>query len=459
VPTHSAGSARKIFSNSLKRQVYQYSPAAHPGTHNLNDIRTRKKAHRLWTLSVLGFALAVALVAFTPSAQAQSYSVFYTFPVAQDGSEPEGVIMDAAGNLYGAAYYGGAHAGGAVFKLNPAGEETVLYSFGAYKGDGAGPIGVARDAARNIYGTTTTGGSNCSSVYSPHNCGTIFKLDASGHETLLHSFGGRGDGAAPQAGVVTDAAGNLYGTTASGGDYKCDGGYYGCGTIFKLDSKGRYKILYKFEDGADGRGPNGVILDAAGNLYGTTTGGNQVPLGTVFKLTPTGQFSTLFTFTGGTSGFTPFGSLALDAAGNLYGTTLLGGTGCSQGECTGTVFKLDPQGNETVLHNFTGGADGSLPYAGVTLDSAGNIYGTTANGGDLTCSLGTNSNPGCGVVFKLDPSGQETVLQTFSIFKDGEGPVFGVTLDATGDIYGPTGGGAYCNCGTIFKIALNASDR
>jgi len=240
-------------------------------------------------LSALGLAILPALFALATLAQGQTYSVLYTFPNPTDGSEPQGVIRDAAGNLYGATYNGGAHSGGAIFKLTPSGKETVLYSFGAYAGDGSGPVSVVGDAAGNLYGTTLSGGSDCSTGYSPHNCGTIFKLDPSGHETILHNFGGSGDGALPETGVVEDAAGNLYGTTGAGGDYKCNNQYYGCGTIFKLNSKGKYTVLYEFKDGSDGLGPNGLTLDAAGNLYGTAEGGDQVPSGIVFKLSPTGE--------------------------------------------------------------------------------------------------------------------------------------------------------------------------
>jgi len=398
-------------------------------------------------LIALSLALLLGLAAVAPLAHAQTYSIFYTFPSNQDGNRAQGVIEDGAGNLYGAAYYGGAHSDGAIFEINPAGQETVLYSF---KGtpDGNGPVGVVRDAHGNLYGATYFGGFNCL-VQPGAGCGTLFKVDASGKETVLHAFGGRGDGVAP-VGVVMDSKGSLYGTTSNGGDFSCDGKYTsGCGTIFKLDAAGRYSILHKFQGGVDGAGPGAVIVDAAGNLYGAAEGGTD-SLGMVFKLTPSGGFSILHSFAGGPGdGCLPFSSLLLDAAGNLYGTTdQCGAFGY------GTVFKLDATGNETTLYSFTGGSDGSFPYAGVVQDAAGNLYGTTGFGGDFDhdCTL-SGDTPGCGVVFELSPTGQLTVLHAFQGTTDGLWPYWGVTLDAVGNLYGVTAtGGASCGCGTVFKI-------
>ena len=390
-------------------------------------------------------ALLLAVVAVAPSGFAQTYSLFYTFPSNQEGNRAQGVIEDGASIVYGAAYYGGAHADGAIFEINAAAQETVLYSF---KGtpDGNGPVGVVRDAHGNLYGATYFGGLNCQ-VQPDAGCGTLFKVDPKGKETVLHTFGGRGDGVAP-VGVVMDSRGNLYGTTSNGGDFSCGGKYtWGCGTIFKLGADGSYTILYKFQGGVNGGSPNAVIVDAAGNLYGTAGGGTD---GIVFKLTPNHEFSVLYSFAGGTGdGCLPFSGLLLDAAGNLYGTTNhCGAFGY------GTVFKLDAAGNETTLYSFTGGADGSFPYAGLVQDAAGNLYGTTGFGGDFDhdCTL-SGDTPGCGVVFELSPTGQLTVLHAFQGTTDGLWPYWGVTLDAEGNLYGATAtGGAYCGCGTVFKI-------
>jgi len=266
---------------------------------------------------------------------------------------------------------------------------SVLYRFAGPPTDGAHPFfgGLVRDAAGNLYGTTPDGGA----AYE----GVVFKLSPAGTETVLRTFTGIGSGT--NAGLILDSAGNLYGTTPTGG--------VGLGMVFKLSSGGSaFKVLYSFTGGADGRGPlAGVIQDAAGNLYGTTTGGGSSGAGVVFELIrcdsePSGyEFKVLYTFTGGTDGRTPYGGLVLDAAGNLYGTTFEGGSFkvCSDG--CGTVFKLSPNGTETVLHSFTGG-DGALPTAGLILDPAGNLYGTTFWGGGRSdaCRF-------CGVVFRLAP--------------------------------------------------------
>jgi uncharacterized repeat protein (TIGR03803 family) len=195
--------------------------------------------------------------------------------------------------------------------------------------------------------------------------------------TVLHRFTGN-DGSFPEAGLVRDAAGNLYGTTLNGGDQNCSGG---CGSVFKLDKTSKETILYSFTGGSDGEYPNaGLVRDEAGNLYGTTVAGGvsgtgcpeYTTCGVVFKLDTTGKETVLYTFTGGADGGTSYARLVRDSAGNLYGTTAGGGAFAS-----GVVFKLDATGHETVLHTFTGGADGGLPYAGLVRDSAGNLYGAT----------------------------------------------------------------------------------
>jgi uncharacterized repeat protein (TIGR03803 family) len=288
------------------------------------------------------------------------------------------VIRDSAGNLYGTTTAGGTSGKGVVFQVDSTGLETVLYSFtgGA---DGSSPYaGVVRDTAGNLYGTTYYGGaSSCPSL----GCGVVFKLDTTGHETVLYSFTGGADGGNPYAGVI-DSAGTLYGTTVSGGTS-------GFGVVFKLDTTGHETVLYTFTNGADGGySYAGVILDPAGNLYGTTYQAGTSNMGVVFKLDTTGHETVVHTFTGGTDGGHPIGGLIRDSAGNLYGTTYQGGSSNA-----GLVFKLDTTSHETVLHSFTAGADGGYPYAGVIRDTAGNLYGTTVSGGAASG----------GVVFELKP--------------------------------------------------------
>jgi uncharacterized repeat protein (TIGR03803 family) len=225
---------------------------------------------------------------------------------------------------------------------------------------------------------------------------------------LLHSFTGGADGATPDAGLVLDAAGNLYGTTVAGGASNL-------GTVFKLDKTGKETLRYSFLGGADGATPYaGLILDGAGNLYGATEVGGASNSGTVFKLDTTGVETLLYSFTGGADG-TPDVGLVRDAAGNLYGTTFAGGA-----PSFGTVFKLDTTGTETVLYSFTGGADGGSPFGGLVRDAAGNLYGTTIEGGVDRAPCEADGYRGCGVVFKLDPTGTETVLYTFTGGRTGE---------------------------------------
>jgi uncharacterized repeat protein (TIGR03803 family) len=227
----------------------------------------------------------------------------------------------------------------------------------------------------------------------------VFKLSPTGAETVLHSFNGA-DGAVPDSGfLVLDKAGNLYGTTNGGGAHNH-------GVVFKLSPTGTETVLHSFTEGADGAYPvAGLLRDAARNLYGTTDGGGAHNQGVVFKLSPCDSgydFSVVHSFTGGADGGGPTGDLIQDAAGNLYGTTGSGGSSTcllGAGNC-GVVFKLSPTGTETVLYSFIGGADGGGPYAGVIQDAVGNLYGTTPGGGaeSSACFVGT-----CGVVFRLAP--------------------------------------------------------
>jgi uncharacterized repeat protein (TIGR03803 family) len=267
----------------------------------------------------------------------------------------------------------------------------------------------------------------------------VFKLDTFGNETVLHSFNGS-DWSVPLAGLILDSTGNLYGTTYVGGTYNN-------GTVFKLDTSGNETVLYSFTGRSDGGGPyaGSLITDAVGNLYGTSSFGGAYTLGTVFKLDTFGHEAVLHSFNGG-DGWAPYGGLVMDAAGNLYGTTGLGGgsTYCSNG--CGTVFELDSSGNETVLHSFTGsGGDGFIPLAGLIRDRRGNLYGTTAGGG---------ANGG-GIVFKLDGSGRETVLHSFPgndlAYSNG-----GLLMDKAGNIYGTTFWGGDSGDGTVFKIRAHA---
>jgi len=378
----------------------------------------------------LALAGLLALVFTSASAApAQTFSLVYQFRSGTGGINPyAGVVRDATGNLFGTTYNDGAFASGTVFTINPAGKEKVLHSFNQTQGDGAFPWygTLARDASGNLYGTTYLGG-----TASQLCCGTVFKVTASGKEAVLYTFTGIGGDGFPQSGVVRDSSGNLYGMTPNGGTSNA-------GTVFKLDPTGKKTVLHSFTGSNDGGFPvAGLVLDATGNLYGTTQGGSSIA-GTVFKLDSNGKMTVLYTFTGSNDGGTPKAGVIRDAHGNLYGTTNLGGT-----DGVGTVFKVTAQGQETVLHNFTGGSDGWLPFGGgLVRDSAGNLYGTTPQGG---------SND-FGVVFKIDTKGNETILHTFS-GSDGKIPYGTLILDKAGNLYGTTyQGGAYGG-GVVFKIA------
>jgi uncharacterized repeat protein (TIGR03803 family) len=298
-----------------------------------------------------------------------------------------------------------------VFKVDPAGRETAVYSF-AGGAAGSGPAsGLVRDEAGNLYGTTGFGGFNgdCPLEGIP-GCGVVFKVDPRGKETVLHTFTGGADGYSPYGNLLLDAAGDLYSTAVGGGDvsgYCGDvGGALGCGTVYQLDRTGKFAVLYTFH-GADGAGPNGFLVpDDAGNLYGMTFYGGDLNecsglgCGVVFKLDRGGKERVLYRFKGGADGAEPNASVIRDAAGNLYGTTNYGGdlNECSGLGC-GVAFKLDPTGKETVLYTFTGGADGANPEADLLQDEEGNLYGTAVGGGDPTCQ--------CGVVFKIALRGGE----------------------------------------------------
>jgi uncharacterized repeat protein (TIGR03803 family) len=233
--------------------------------------------------------------------------------------------------------------------------------------------------------------------------------------------------------------------------------------VFKIDLKANpvQQVLYSFTDGADGGAPMGpLIRDAAGNLYGTTAEGGQFGWGTVFRLDNTGKETVLYAFTGGTDGSSPRAGVIRDSTGNFYGTTEFGGAlSCDNGNGCGVVFKINKSGVETVLHTFTGGmSDGSVPVAGLVRDQAGILYGTTDEGGDLSCPNG--GGVGCGVVFKVDTSKTFTLLHAFTGGSDGSGSIAGLTLDSAGNIYGTAleGAGTGCSgfgCGVVFEIIPN----
>jgi uncharacterized repeat protein (TIGR03803 family) len=442
-------------------------------------------AVNFWSLSMKtesqGFArvlnpIFLLLIAALPpicvgAAHAGAEKVLHSFVILSHGASPTAnLIADAAGNLYGTTEGGGRYGAGTVFKLTPSTNgkwrESVLYSFKGYpllgNNDGWQPTaGLIFDAAGNLYGTTEFGGGspNCNG----DGCGTVFKLspglDGTWTESVLYSFQGSSDGAAPHGGVVWDPAGNLYGATPSGGNAQ------DFGVVFKLTpaTHGQWTetIIHTFAGGTDGEDPvAGLTFDQVGNLYGVTYGGGNNN-GTVFELTSasndTWRYSVLHAFDG-TDGSGPLGSLILDSAGNLYGTTVSGGSGAACYLGCGVVFEITAGsgGDRTykALYAFKGELDGAGPAAGLVFDETGTLYGTTEYGG--TASI---DQSGYGTVFKLTPgSGDkwtEKVIERFGLLPEKEGtfPLASLMLDHTGNLYGTTLQGAPGGFGTVFKLA------
>ena len=406
----------------------------------------RKLKYSYMILLALTILATVALFAGAAiPAQAQTETLMYQFQGAPDGANPKAGLVLKGKTLYGTAWEGGAYGSGdtgfgTVFKLTTAGKETVLYSFGGSgKNDAAQPMGgVAVDTAGNIYGTSFNGGVN-------YNAGTVWMITKKGQESIVHTFlGTNDDGIYPYyVTPVLDKAGNLYGTTAYGG-------HYGNGVVFKLTPGGAYTTLHSF-NGAAGDGYNpvcGVSLDAKGNIYGVAAAGGTYGYGVLFEITAGGAYSVLYNFAGGSDGIMPYsppvfkggsiygttetggvynygtvykftpakgkkpaketilhsfagqpegdevwgGTLVFDKQGNIYGTTLGGGT-----FNMGTIYKLTPNGTMTVLYSFDDQPDGSSPYGGVVLDTVGNLYTTAAFGGNISGEYGG------GTVIKITP--------------------------------------------------------
>lgn len=352
------------------------------------------------------------------------------------------LIFDAKGNLYGTTYAGGRHDYGSVFRLSQEGSEKVLHSFKSGT-DGANPYAaLMSDTDGNFYGTTGWGGEG--------DYGTIFRLAANGGETVLYAFNGGTDGGNPFAGLISDKMGNLYGTTFDGGmlpsragPASAPSGFTGDGTVFKLSPRGTETVLYTFTGGNDGGGPSaGLRSDKSGKLVGITDFGGTYGEGTVFSIAPDGTETVLYAFTGGMDGSAPEAGLISDKKGNLYGTTIAGGA-----NGYGVVFELAPDGSETVLHAFAGGSDGASPVSNLIFDRTGNLYGTTSAGG----------SDNAGTIFRIATDRSETVIHTFTGGSDGAIPYAGLISDGKGGLYGTAseGGGAGCGgygCGTVFRI-------
>lgn len=414
----------------------------------------------------------LTLAWLVPSASAQTFSTLYKFGGAPDGAGPnDSLIVDRAGNLYGTTLSGGNYACdtangsggcGTIFRISKNGIAITVHAF-SDNPDGKEPYsGLLPTPSGAAYGTTYSGGS----AYD----GTVYKVDQTGAVTIVHNFLDRPDGRYPYlATLVSDAAGNLYGTTENGGT---DPIVCFCGVVFKISPSGHETILHRFLGGpGDGSYPNaGLVVDSAGNVYGTTFfGGSNCSglgeaggCGTIFKISSAGKMSILYNFTGGTDGANPEGKLFVDASGNLYGTAAYGAMVCDPLNFgCGTIFKLDTSGKLTTLHTFTGAPDGATPVGGLITDPAGNAYGVTNYGGNALCGDNKLLAPGCGTVYKIARNGTLTILHSFDQ-TDGATPNASLVRDAAGNLYGttPNGGNPICNygrppivgCGTVFKI-------
>ncbi|HEY4257003.1 MAG TPA: choice-of-anchor tandem repeat GloVer-containing protein [Candidatus Udaeobacter sp.] len=412
-----------------------------------------KPVIHLTPIFLVVLALTCLLVGQVPKAigvlPVETVNVIYSFAGDEDGEYADTDLeTDSAGNIYGTTVLGGDFGGGTVFRLSPTINgwmHTVLYSFTGGADGGEPYKGVTLDREGNLYGTAVTGGSgSCEG-----GCGVVYKLTNSGGtwtQSVIHAFTGGDDGSGPGARVTVDRSENVYGMAPTGGAY-------GLGTIYKIHQAGGawdFRVIHPFTGGADGSGGSaGRMILRNGHLYGAATAGGNYGSGVVFELTPSSaggwHFSTIYSFQGQPDGSFPYGALLFDRGGNIYGTTYYGGE-----NGIGAVYELSPrptgEWRERVLYSFQGGSDGNSPISNLVFDEAGNLYGTTSEGG-----------LGSGIIFKLSPvtGGQwiETVVHPFQGPPDGAFPYNGMVVDQLGNIYGATvHGGDNDDDGSIYKL-------
>jgi uncharacterized repeat protein (TIGR03803 family) len=395
-------------------------------------------------LVALLFVLSLASLASTSQ-------VVYSLAGDEDGEYPDtDLIIDSAGNIYGTSVLGGDFGTGTVFQLTPSGSgyvHTVLYSFTGGADGGQPYKGVTLDAQGNLYGTAVVGGTG--GICAGEGCGVVYKLTKNGStwtQSVIYNFTGKSDGYGPGSGVTFDKAGNLYGTTPTGGAKSM-------GVIYELSPSGSswtFKVIHTFSGGSDGTGGSAgrLLLDAAGRLYGVCTVGGANGAGVAYKLTlvqGTWKFQTLYAFKGTPDAGFPYGALSMDSSGNLYGTTYYSGA-----NNLGSVYQLALKGGvwtENLLYSFKGGTDGASPISNVNVDPSGDLYGTTSEGGGR-CS--------CGAIYRLTlPRGgqwTESVVYRFKNTPDGGFVYNGMVPDSSGHYFGSTVHGGTAGEGAFYQF-------
>lgn len=421
---------------------------------------------------------AVAAVTITPG---PSITTLHSFNHTSEGANPWAVpVFGSDGNLYGVTEAGGDlscgyispfEGCGTIYESDTSGNVTTLHTFSGT--DGTYPVASLTQTPSGVwYGTTVYGGLNTSECLAGGTstfagCGTVFSLDSSHNFVSVYSFGPYTSslGVGPDAALTLASDGSLYGMNGVGGPVTCNGtvgteSQPSCGTVFSVSGTNVLSAIHSFTD-SDGAYPGAALLQQSdGSFYGTTLGGGlqtcnsyaSPGCGTVFQMNSSGIVKVLHEFTQ-QDGASPDAALILGNDGKMYGTTLFGGIGnCSGGapwQGCGTAFKIDSAGNFTLLHNFSG-TDGAYP-AQLIQASDGSFYGTTEGGGDASCT--GRYGPGCGTVFRMDSSGNVTILYSFTGQSDGSWPESALIQGPDGSLYGTTAYGGVNDDGVIFKIS------
>ena len=399
------------------------------------------------TFSISALAVTAAFVLSVASAAAVTTDVILSFEEDEGEYADTDLETDSAGNIYGTTVLGGDFGSGTVFQLSPTPNgwvHTVLYSFTGGADGGEPYKGVTIDREGNLYGTAVTGGSgSCEG-----GCGVAYKLTNSGGnwtQTVIHAFTGGDDGSGPGARLTVDRGGNIYGMAPTGGAN-------GLGTIYKISQAGAawtFKVIHTFTGGDDGAtGSAGRMVLRRARLYGAATTGGAHGSGVIFELSPRAvgewDFRAIYAFKGQPDGSFPYGALLFAGSGKIYGTTYYGGT-----NGIGAVYELSPrrngEWNENVIYSFQEGSDGNSPISNLVFDPAGNLYGTTSEGG-----------LGSGTIFKLSPIGggqwTETVVHPFQGPPDGAFAYNGMVVDRLGNFYGATVHGGKNDDGSVYKF-------